>query len=847
VNISFKPVPMVLLAGISPVAHAARSQFLDAEFLHTRHPGLNQPALDLPRPQGGAPLRSDIYRDLWLPRKVLIHPDAIQEGRRHGALAHPRALVNISFPQDYFEVLPQELLNRILQWGIPYDRVDISCVIQDMPWAVTLDQAAGQPGMMLKPNYWAHQDAPRQGVYSASVQAQASLFEAPAGVGFQGYADGAMAATTVRTHSPLDGQGQPTRGRVRPSPGGLQIRGLDVRVSTSFWSLVRVGDRVAATLHGLLNDDDAEQFDDFAPGLRTFHDLIQGMDGKDSGLAGSSLARQLRRLVRPMAPGGNLLDELAPSRPSLWTVGADQQLEGDPAEGGQRSRTQTVPCAPGATLAGSCRVQGGAPGQMQIGIRFLDDQGAQIPSQVGSLMPTMPEHAFGQGVLRNTLGVLGVAPPGNTQAQLYVLTSDDKAGAARSFRGITFKQLPEPPAPAEPVLWPYRNVTLTDPMQGGEAYLARYLDTAFGQRLAGRCRVRAEGFDADSSARIGIRYDTGEHTPVLGWAMAPEPGRADRSADARWAVLEVLGSAPEGATRAVPFIAVEGNPGLGAYAHFEGVEFRLLPAPARPNLWPYGSSTTLTDPGQGDVGIKAKAFGDIQAGEGFTGECLVRTGFTTGQAQLGIQFDSGDGTPVLARGEAMGPELPDRTGAAGPVRLGVQGQVPPGATRALVYVLVEGEADGGAQAVFEHVAFHRLPAGSPLRPNLWPHGSAVTLTDPGQGGLDVKAKAIENCRGGERFAGGCFVWTEGFDGGDARIGIQFDSGDGTPVLGKAEPAAPLAASSAAPGLVPLGVEGVVPPGATRALMYVIVQGSHAPGARAHFEHLAFSQVLEVAH
>jgi hypothetical protein len=389
-------------------------------------------------------------------------------------------------------------------------------------------------------------------------------------------------------------------------------------------------------------------------------------------------------------------------------------------------------------------------------------------------------------------------------------------------------------------LWPHADATLVDPGPGNTSVLGKALDCQFGQTYHGRCRVRTEGFTT-GHARLGIKFDTGEGTPALGWAKAPGPGKSSLSSGRDWAELEVLGTVPEGATRALLHVLAEGNPAAaGARAHFQGVEFRLLPAPARPNLWPYGSATELADPGPGGIAVQAKAFQDVQAGEVFTGECLVRTaGFTTGQAEIGIQFDTGDGTPVLGMGEAMGPELRDRTAAAGPVRLGVQGRVPAGATRALVYVIARGEAVPGARATFEHVTFHRLPAAAPLRPNLWPHGCAATLADPGSGGIGVLAKAMSNCRGGERFKGQCFVRTEGFSGGLAEIGIQFDRGDGTPALDRV-----VHLRLAGPDWSAREVQGVVPEGATRALMYLLVKGNVAPGARAHFQNVAFHQVHE---
>jgi N-acetylmuramoyl-L-alanine amidase len=830
-----KPIPMILVAGVTPALAEARQDLLHFHLLNSSNAYFGTPALDLPKSRAQrAPERSLITGHFYAPKMPILHPYNPNENFKTEGV-DPRFFAGLEFPARFFPALPPALVDRVLQWGIPFDQVDIYCVIQDQAWNITRDQAQDRPCLQLRPNYWIHPDAPYFGVYNRADEAEAGLFATPAGVGFLGYADGDLVASKVQTHSIFDDKSQPTLSALQVSPNSMDVQGLDYRESTSFWSLVRVGGRAAATLHGLLDDEDADALSAFIPRAHTLGDLVHALDSKASGVEAEALARNLEALFRPDADDYDVLGALAHDRPELWSHGSRNEL---PAG---RGHLETVcPCKPGEVFAGQCTVNAGGRGDVKLDMEFTDAGGEPIPHRGGPLMPRRPDHAEGLG--RHQLGILGTAPEGASQVRFLLLSFNGRAQDTCRFEGVTFRQLPPPVPPAQHNLWPFRDTTLTDPGHGGQDILAKAMECGSGQVYTGRCRVRAQGFRT-GRAELAIVFDTGDGTPVLGRACAPAPDLLDSSSRDGWADLEVLGTVPEGATRALLNIAAKGDPDGGARASFAGVTFHLLPEAARPNLWPYGSAADLTDPGHGGQDIKAKAFHDIQEGEVFTGEGLVRTrGFTTGQAEIGLVFDTGDGSPVLGAGQAMGPELPDRTGAAGPVRLGVQGRVPRGATRALVFVTARGEAAGGAQARFQHVACHRLPAGSPLRPNLWPFGSAVTLADPGPGGQGIKAKAMEPCRGGERFAGECHVRTEGLADGQAEIGIQFDTGDGTPVLGRAEPAGPRPARSSAPGRVALGVEGVVPPGATRALMYLVVKGNATPGARAHFEHVAFHQV-----
>ena len=545
----------------------------------------------------------------------------------------------------------------------------------------------------------------------------------------------------------------------------------------------------------------------------------------------------MRRITLTPAPM-MLLVALAPAYgQNLWTH-PDLTLA-DPGPGGAAVKAEGVACKLGQVFHGRCRVRTRdlSGGEARLGIKFdTGEPGGRASKVLGwGVAPADRTHrsASPDSV---ELEVVGAVPEGATRALLHIiLDGNEKAGATARFEGVTFLRLERA---ALPSLWPWgSSTTLPDAEDGGGKVKAVGLPCQFGQVFHGRCRVRTQDI-GNGHARLGIKFDTGEPggvaTPELGVAAASGPGRSDRSSSPDWVELEVVGTVPEGATRALPHIILEGEHGPDARAHFKEVDFHLLPPADPANLWVYGSSTTLTTPGDRGSAVQAKGFLDVQPGELFTGQCLVRTaGLSTGRAKIGIKFDHGDGSDPVVPDQAMGPELPDHTRANGAVRLGVQGRVPQGATRALVYVIVEDEANPGAQATFEQVTIHRLPAGAPLRENVWPHGPAVSLTDPGHGRLGILDRASVDCKGGEWFAGECRARTEWLEG-RVELGIRFDDGQGTE-----EKYAVSRRADASPGWVLLKVQGRVPQGASRARMYLLAKGSPIPGAQAHFDQVAF--------
>lgn len=475
------------------------------------------------------------------------------------------------------------------------------------------------------------------------------------------------------------------------------------------------------------------------------------------------------------------------------------------------------PFAPAGTRPEACAALGRSRKSMDYdafpGTFHVNAEGAALLAQDGQLL-SLDLGPYGEDAEATDLH------PDPAGTNLW--PTDLKAGDVRSADGIS-----------------HPRYVLDPPTDTAPASMRHEVPCRFGQVLAGRAWVSAAGL-RDGAAGIGIRFLAGDGTEVPGQGVAPGPGRfRARSAGSQGGV-EVLGAVPEGAARAVLTLSAAGHPGPGGgSAVFKDVDFRFLPDPPQPNLWPYGSSTTLDPPADRSIPVKAKVLTDVAAGEGITGECLVRTsGFTTGRAELCIEFLAADGRTVLDQGQAQGPELPGGTCGPGPVRLGVQGRVPDGAAQARLSVRILGEAAAGARATFEQVTFHRLPPSTPLRPNLWRHGGGVTLTDPGLGGEAVRVQAVD-CRAGERFAAACYVFHDPTAASRPELGIQFDTGDGSAVLRRAQP---VPGGHATAGWTALAVEDEVPHGATRALMLIRVQGNPVPGARTRFEGVTFSRV-----
>jgi hypothetical protein len=626
--------------------------------------------------------RTDQYRIVGLPQAPVFHPyDLIGDHNlREGKMA-PQFSFNLQLPADFFEVLPPSVAARIAALGIPREQVDIFWVVQDQPWT-------GEP-LLFRPHYWTDPQAPSQGVYHQNRKVHAGLFEAPPGIHFRGHRPEDFVAADLSVHGPEHGAGT----ILASPPGVLVMEGLDHRRSASFWTLTQSGHRAAATLHALLNDADQAALEALSPQVTTLRTLLRELEAEGSPLRGTPMVDKFRQLLRP----------------SLWSSAPEKELV--VPERGEAGAYQVLRCGPGEVVTGTCQVatEGMTRGRALLGVRFDSDtqEGLGWGAALGAMHT--PEGGATSPV---ALGVRGTAPAGTTKALVYVQANHANPGAQARFSAIAFTST----APAGG-LWPGSPAPVVALANGGTGGKYHFLPCAPGEVFTGACQVQTQGL-VQGQALIGLRFDSETQVALsygaaLGRDRTPEGGSASMP-------LAVQGRAPAGATKVLMYVQVQrGEP--GAEARFEGVAFGRMavasepPAPERNNLWPSAPQATLQAPAGGTAGKYHVV--PCVAGDLFTASCQVETeGMTQGLAQIGLRFDS-DAAQGLGAGTPVGPSRTPEGGSATPIRLGLEGVVPIGATKALLYLQLV-NANPGASARFGSVAFQKAP------PSGTPSGSA---------------------------------------------------------------------------------------------------------------------------
>ncbi|WP_316413524.1 hypothetical protein [Mesoterricola silvestris] len=238
--------------------------------------------LDVP-----AGMRTSQYGALHFPKIPIFHDyNPLLDNLRPGKSTGTFCTLALGLPRVFLEAVPAALRDRVRALGIPEDRVDLFCVSQDMPY---LDDA----GYLFRPHYWTDPEAPgfvaAPAAYNRGRTVEVGLFDAGPAFHFQGHAAGDFFPGPVHVHD--DGF------FVLSSPGGvMNLVGLDHGTTTAFWTLVRLEDRAAATLHLFLNDADQALLDAVAgAGPATLGQVFEAAAGPWDNAAG----RKLRALVRP--------------------------------------------------------------------------------------------------------------------------------------------------------------------------------------------------------------------------------------------------------------------------------------------------------------------------------------------------------------------------------------------------------------------------------------------------------------------------------------------------------------------------------------------------------------------
>ena len=288
-------------------------------------------------------------------------------------------------------------------------------MVQTLPWQ------AGAP-IQLRPQGWIDPEAPAQGAHRAEQPVWAGIFEAPA-----------------RPYGPIHFSGRgdqdffPTGILVRPGKNNLVtgsgfdlvVDGLDYHNSIAFWTLTPLGDRAAATLHILVNDEHQRLLADLSRNrpeisLGEWLEWLNVYAGTE-GLAGVDHLNALFGPLplgerRPAAADGDGEDKADPG--TLWRGPAGDTLLIIP-EDGILYRAQSVPCAPGKRVQAACAVSmpGLTRGRVRIGLRF-DGIGLDMPAESRNDAGMDQQSATDD---RKVLECRAIAPPKANRVSLFIL------------------------------------------------------------------------------------------------------------------------------------------------------------------------------------------------------------------------------------------------------------------------------------------------------------------------------------------------------------------------------------------------------------------------------------------
>lgn len=256
-------------------------------FLDPTNPGFD--LLDFP-----AGMRTQQYGILNFPKAPIFHNydpflDNVRPGRHTGTFC----TLALKLPQTFMEAVPRTLRDKVHALGLAEDRVDLFCVSQDMPY---LDDAS----YLFRPHYWTDPDAPATvaapGAYNESRIVEVGLFDAPPAFHFQGHGPDDFFPGPVHVHD--DGH------VVLSSPAAvMNLQGLDHTTTAAFWTLVRLGDRAAATLHLFLNDADQATMNARARKAKSVRRLFWTASAMPGNPAGQKLMALMRPVVTAVYPG----------------------------------------------------------------------------------------------------------------------------------------------------------------------------------------------------------------------------------------------------------------------------------------------------------------------------------------------------------------------------------------------------------------------------------------------------------------------------------------------------------------------------------------------------------------
>jgi len=250
--------------------------------LHPNHPGFH--LLDCPEP-----MRTNQYRLLYFPKAPIFHAyHPFQDNVRDGKVTGTLCTLAIKLPPAFQVILPSRLSRELARLGFGDSQVDLFCVSQDMPYA-------DDTQYLFRPHSWTDPEAPDWGTYAQTRNVEVGLYGTRGDLQFVGHHADAFFPASITVHGP---------GQVVSSPNNLRVDLLDHKRSRTFWSLTRMGNRAAATLHLLLEDTDQAHLEALASSVTSFQDLLARVEA--SPLAGTPAGLALKGLMAPRIYGVSL-------------------------------------------------------------------------------------------------------------------------------------------------------------------------------------------------------------------------------------------------------------------------------------------------------------------------------------------------------------------------------------------------------------------------------------------------------------------------------------------------------------------------------------------------------------
>lgn len=197
--------------------------------------------------------RSEHYPAMHLPEAPIIHPynpfdfnDPNKYRKNGGMLINT---FNVRFPALAYMNLPKDIENTLRSHNVSPKNTDIFFITQDNPWK--------NISLLLRPHTWVQKNG-------QSVAVQAGIF-GDSSVTMDGTANEVHAGTSYMH----DGLSSPDNTMV--------LRGLDYRVTKSFYLVVIDGDRAAVTLMWMLNDEDQDEISKLSLTTKNMQDFMAAL------------------------------------------------------------------------------------------------------------------------------------------------------------------------------------------------------------------------------------------------------------------------------------------------------------------------------------------------------------------------------------------------------------------------------------------------------------------------------------------------------------------------------------------------------------------------------------------